>query len=82
MSTRYILKAHAEAYQPTKEELEARTAGHAEWQHKLELKSAVSEAEEAFRAKDYALVIHLLTPFEGELEKIPSAKLTLAHKRQ
>ena len=78
----YFLKAHAEAYQPTEEELEARAKRHAEWQHKRELKAAVSEADEAFRSKDYALVVRLLTPFEDELEKIPSAKLALARKRQ
>ncbi len=78
----YFLKAHAEAYQPTEEELQARAKRHAEWQHQRELKSAVTEAEEAFRSKDFALVVRLLSPFEDELEKIQATKLAFARKKQ
>lgn len=78
----YFLKAHGEAYQPTEEEIRARDERHAEWQHRCALKSAVSEAEGAFRSKDYAHVVQLLSPFEDELEKIQATKLALARKRQ
>jgi len=78
----YFLKAHAEAYQPTEEELQARAERHAQWQHKQALKSAVSEAEDAFRSKDYERVVRLLSPFESELEKVHAAKLALARKKQ
>ena len=78
----YFLKAHAEAYQPTEEELEARARRHAEWQHQRAFKAAVSESEEAFRLKDYARVVQLLSPFEDELEKIQATKLKLARKKQ
>lgn len=78
----YFLKAHAEAYQPTQEELEARAKRHAEWTHQQTLKNAIAESEVAFRAKDYARLVGLLSPFESELDKIQAAKLTLARKRQ
>lgn len=78
----YFLKAHAEAYQPTDEELRVRQKRHAQWQHERALKSAVTEAEEAFRTKDYAKVVQLLAPFENELEKLQAAKLALARKKQ
>ena len=78
----YFLKAHAEAYQPTEEELAARAKRDAEWKHKRALKAAVSEAEEAFRSKDYARVVSLLSPFEADLEKIPAKKLALARRKQ
>jgi hypothetical protein len=78
----YFLKAHAEAYQPTEEELEARAKRHAEREHQRALKAAVSESEEAFRSKDYARVVRLLSPFDGELEKIQATKLALARKKQ
>ncbi|MDA1161704.1 MAG: hypothetical protein O3B13_01240 [Planctomycetota bacterium] len=78
----YFLKAHAEAYQPTEDELAARAERHAEWEHQRALKAAVSDAEEAFRSGDYARVVHLLSPFDGELEKIQATKLALARKKQ
>jgi hypothetical protein len=78
----YFLKAHAEANQPTAEEFQAHADRHAQWQHKQALKSAVLEAEEAFRSKDYERVVRLLSPFEGELEKIQATKLTLARRKQ
>lgn len=78
----YFLKAHDEAYQPTEEELRARAKRHAEWQHQRALKAAVTESEEAFRSKDYGRVVRLLSPFENELEKIQTTKLTLARKKQ
>jgi hypothetical protein len=78
----YFLKAHGEAYQPTPEELAFREKRHAEWEHRMALKAAVTEAEEAFRAKDYARVVELLSPFEGELETILATKLNLARKKQ
>jgi hypothetical protein len=78
----YFLKAHGEAYQPTEEELQARAKKHAEWRHEQALKSAVAEAEEAFRSKDYARVVRLLSPFDRELDKIQATKLALARKKQ
>ena len=77
-----MLKAHAEAYQPTDAELEARERQYEQRQHRRALEKAISSAEEAFRAKDDARVVDLLAPFEDELEKIPSAKLASARKRQ
>lgn len=78
----YLLKAHAESYQPTEEELEARAKRQAEWKHRQALKTAITESEEAFRSKDYARVVRLLSPFEAELDKIQAAKLTFARKKQ
>jgi hypothetical protein len=78
----YFLKAHAESYQPTEEELEARAKRHAAWMHRQALKTAIAESEEAFRSKDYARFICLLSPFESELDKIQAAKLALARKKQ
>lgn len=78
----YFLKAHGEAYQPTEEEIRARNERQAQWQNKRALKSAVAEAEEAFRNKDYAQVVKLLSPFEEEIEKIQATKLALARKKQ
>lgn len=78
----YFLKAHAEAYQPTEEELEARARRHTEWTHQQALKSAIAESEEAFRSKDYPRVAHLLSPFESELDKIQAARLQFARKKQ
>ncbi|WP_182871403.1 hypothetical protein [Stieleria mannarensis] len=77
----YFLKAHGEAYQPTEEEIQARNERHAQWQHQRAMKSAVAEAEECFRSKDYARVVQLLSPFEDELERIQSTKLALARKK-
>lgn len=78
----YFLKAHDEAYQPTEEEIQARNERHAQWQHERALESAVTEAEECFRSKDYARVVQLLSPFENELEKIQATKLAFARKKQ
>ena len=78
----YLLKAHSEAYQPTEEEVQIRNERNAKWQRQRALNSAVIESEEAFRCKDYARVVHLLSPFEGELEKIQATKLALARKKQ
>ena len=78
----YFLKAHDAAYQPTDEEVQARNEHHIQWQHQRALKSAVAEAEECFRSKDYARVVELLSPFEEELEKIHATKLALARKKQ
>lgn len=78
----YFLKAHGEAYQPTEEELLARAKRNADAQHKLALKSAISKAEDAFRAKDYALVVRTLSPFERELAKIQATKLSVARRKQ
>ena len=50
--------------------------------HERALKAAVSDADEAFRSRDYALVVRLLAPFEVGLAKVPRAKLALARKRQ
>lgn len=77
----YFLKAHAEAYQPTPEEIEHREQRHAEWQHRQAFKAAVEESEEAFRLKLFAKVVELLAPFEAELQKIPATKLAFARKR-
>lgn len=78
----YFLKAHAEAYQPTEEELEARGKRDAERKHQQALKTALMESEEAFRLRDYARVVRLLLPFESELDKTQAAKLALARKKQ
>jgi hypothetical protein len=78
----YFLKAHAESYQPTKEELEARAIRNAKWEHQRALETAITESEEAFRSKDYARVVRLLSPFESELDKIHATKLVLARKKQ
>jgi len=77
----YFLKAHAEAYQPTEEELRERAERHATWQHERDLKAAISEAEDAFRSKDYERVVRLLSPFDGELEKVIATKLAFARKK-
>ena len=77
----YLLKAHDEAYQPTPEEIRQREERHDQGQHRRALKAAVEESEDAFRAKDFAKVVELLTPFEAELEKINAAKLVLARKK-
>lgn len=78
----YFLKSHADAYQPTDEEIATWAKGHADWEHQRALKAAVSDAEEAFRSRDYARVVRLLSPFEGKLEKIQATKLALAQKKQ
>lgn len=78
----YFLKAHAEAYQPTEAELAEKAKRYAESQHQRALEKAVSEAEEAFRVKDYARVVRLLSPFDGELGSIQATKLTLARRKQ
>lgn len=78
----YLLKAHAESYQPTAEELAARKREIEEWKHQRAREEAISAAEKAFQSRDYAQVVYLLSPFEAELEKIQLAKLTLARKKQ
>ena len=61
--------------------MQARAQRHAAWQHQRDLKGAVAAAEDAFRSKDYALVVRLLAPFEAELDKIWASKLSLARKK-
>ena len=78
----YFLKAHSEAYQPTEEEKKAHARRLLEWEHLQAFNSAVSESEEAFKLKDYARVVQLLSPFEDELLKISATKLKLARKKQ
>lgn len=78
----YFLKAHSEAYQPTEEEKKAHARQLLEWEHLQAFNSAVSESEEAFKSKDYARVVQLLSPFEDELLEISATKLKLARKRQ
>ena len=64
------------------EAVHGRTKKHAELQHQRALSSAVSDAEKAFRAKNYDLVVCLLSPFDGELEKLAAARLAFARKKQ
>jgi hypothetical protein len=77
----YFLKAHSEAYQPTEDELQARAERLAARQHTRELEGAIAAAEDAFRSKNYNLVVRLLAPFDRELDKIWTARLALARNR-
>lgn len=58
------------------------TRGKEEWEHKQRRIAALAEAEQAFKSKDYSRVVNLMTPFAKELDRIQSAKLALAVKRQ
>lgn len=77
----YVLKAHAEAYQPSEEEIREGEERYSTREHQRKLKAAVTCAEDAFRSKDYDRVVSLLSPFDGELEKVIAAKLALARKK-
>lgn len=77
-----FLKAHAEAVQHTAEELQEIERKQAEYLHKLQREAACEQAAEKFRLQDYQAVCKLLTPFEDELDRVLSAKLKYARKKQ
>lgn len=54
----------------------------ADFYRKQKFKSALAEAEEAFRSKEYSRVVRLLAPFQQRLSKTQAAKLSFALKRQ
>ncbi|MCC9606236.1 hypothetical protein LOC68_18885 [Blastopirellula sp. JC732] len=76
-----LLKAHAEAYQPTEEDIRRREEQWAIWRRQREREKALAAVDDAFRAKDYQQVVRLLTPYEEDLDKVLTAKLNLARKR-
>ena len=77
----YMLKAHDEAWRPTDEERRHREKRLAEFQRKNAIKLAISTALKAFGVAEYGVVIELLAPFEGDLDKVTKAKLAFARKR-
>jgi hypothetical protein len=78
----YLLRAHSAAYQPTEAEKQARQERFAAWEHRQKRDQAIKEALEAFRLRNYKAVVELLSPFEAELDRVASAKLSFARKKQ
>lgn len=77
----YFVEAHDEAYQPTDEEVREKEERFKAWEYSQSLKQALIQAESAFGAKEYRIVIELLTPFEDQLDKVWNAKLIFSRKK-
>jgi hypothetical protein len=77
----YLLKAHAEAWQPTEDEKKDLETRQAMWDRDRARKAAVSRGQEAFKQHDYATVIQALEPFAKELDTVTSGKLSYARKK-
>jgi hypothetical protein len=81
----YFLKAHAESYyyqyQPTEEEIQARQEIQDVNESKYRRYRAIEKAVDSFKLKDYVTTVELLSPFETELDKIASFKLSYARKK-
>ena len=81
----YFLKAHGESYhyqyQPTEEEIQAIQASQNVAKHEWNRSRAIEMATESFKLKEYPTTVELLAPFEAELDKITSLKLSFARKK-
>lgn len=77
----YLMKAHSEAWQPTpreQREIEARLAAR---EAEVQMKRALEHALAAFQAREYAMVVEKLTPYENGLTGSIAAKLRFARKK-
>ncbi|MBD5779472.1 hypothetical protein IEN85_08195 [Pelagicoccus sp. NFK12] len=76
----YFMKAHGEAYQPTKEEIKEREEKFEKQRYQRAQKNSRKEALEAFKEKNYSRVVELLSPCKDALSSSESMKLKYSEK--
>ena len=77
----YLLRAHADAWQPTEDERRERDAKFAAAERRLQLTEATARGLDAFKAQGYARVVAGLAPFAPDLDPVAAKKLEYARKR-